>query len=139
MRLSWPQTAMNLAFDIAKYRSEDPYVKVGACIIKKNKDIVLGYNGAPANMQLDWSNRDERRKWVFHAEANALTRILPGEAILLAVTHIPCIDCLKDIKMKEIDTVYYSIRSEQYNPQMVEEIASIYKINLIKLDYVNIK
>ena len=139
MRLNWPQTAMNLAFDIAKYRSEDPYVKVGACIIKKNKDIVLGYNGAPANMQLDWSNRDERRKWVFHAEANALTRILPGEAILLAVTHIPCIDCLKDIKMKAIDTVYYSIRSEQYNPQMVEEIASIYKINLIKLDYVNIE
>ena len=35
-RLSWPETAMNLAFDIAKYRSEDPYVQVGAVIIKND-------------------------------------------------------------------------------------------------------
>ena len=26
IRLSWPETAINLAFKIAKYRSEDPWV-----------------------------------------------------------------------------------------------------------------
>jgi dCMP deaminase len=138
MRLTWAQTAMNLAFDIAKYRSEDPYVKVGACIIKKDKSIVLGYNGAPKGMNMDWSNRDERRKWVFHAESNVLNRILPAEAELLAVTHIPCVDCLKVIKQKEIDTVYYSIRSEQYSPAVVENMADMYQIKLIQLLYVTL-
>lgn len=135
MRLTWEQTAINLAFDIAKYRSQDPFVKVGACIIKKDKSILLGYNGAPRGMELDWSDRDERRKWVLHAESNVLNRILPGEAELLAVTHIPCIDCLKVIKQKEIDTVYYSIRSEQYSPNVVENIAGMFKIKLIQLNY----
>ena len=138
MRLTWEQTAINLAFDIAKYRSQDPFVKVGACIIKNDKSIVLGYNGAPTGMELDWSDRDERRKWVLHAESNVLNRILPGEAELLAVTHIPCIECLKVIKQKEIDTVYYSILSEQYNPTAVEEIAKIFQINLIQLNYVTV-
>lgn len=139
MRLTWAQTAMNLAFDIAKYRSEDPYVKVGACIIKKDKSIVLGYNGAPKGMNMDWSNRDERRKWVFHAESNVLNRILPAEAELLAVTHIPCVDCLKVIKQKEIDTVYYSIRSEQYSPAVVENMADMFQIKLIQLLYVTLQ
>lgn len=134
MRLSWPQTALNLAFNIAKYRSEDPYVKVGACIIKKDKSILLGYNGAPKGMQMDWSNRDERRKWVFHAESNVLNRVLPGETELLAVTHIPCSDCLKIVKQKEIKTVYYSIRSEQYNPSVVENMAKLFEIELIQMN-----
>ena len=139
MRLTWEQTALNLAFDIAKYRSEDPYVKVGACIIKKDKSILLGYNGAPKGMTMDWSNRDERRKWVFHAESNVLNRVLPGEAELLAVTHIPCVDCLKVIKQKEINTVYYSIRSEQYSPAIVENMAAMFQIKLIQLNYVNLQ
>ena len=31
-RLNWIDTAMNLAFDIAKYRSQDHHVQVGACV-----------------------------------------------------------------------------------------------------------
>jgi dCMP deaminase len=135
IRLSWEETALNLAFDIAKYRSEDPYVQVGACVIKHDNSIILGYNGAPKNMKLDWSNRDERRKWVFHAEANALDKVLPGDAKLIAVTHIPCNDCLKIIKRKEINTVYYSIESLQYDPDSVKEMAKLYNINLIQLRY----
>lgn len=137
MRLTWEQTALNLAFDIAKYRSEDPYVKVGACIIKKDKSIVLGYNGAPSGMTMDWTNRDERRKWVFHAESNVLNRILPGEAELLAVTHLPCIECLKVIKQKEINTVYYSIQIPQYNPEQVEQTAKLFNVELKQLHYTN--
>jgi deoxycytidylate deaminase len=139
MRLSWEQTAINLAFDIAKYRSEDPYVKVGACIIKQDNSIVLGYNGSPAGMVMDWSNRDERRKWVFHAESNVLNRILPGEAKLLAVTHMPCVECLKVIKQKEINTVYYSIRIPQYSPEVVDKMADMFQIKLIQLNYVTVQ
>ncbi len=132
-RLSWEKTALNLAFDIAKYRSEDPYIQVGACVLKNDNSIILGYNGAPSGMSLDWSNRDERRKWVFHAEANVLNRILPGETKLLAVTHMPCADCLKIIKQKEIDVVYYKLELEQYDPGKVKQIANIYNIKLVKL------
>lgn len=129
-RLSWEETAIKLAFNIAEYRSEDPYIQVGACIIKKDKSILLGYNGAPTDMNLDWSNRDERRKWVFHAEANVLNRVLPGETELLAVTHLPCIDCLKIIKQKDINTVYYSVELPQYNPELVKQLANTFNIKL---------
>jgi deoxycytidylate deaminase len=132
-RLSWEETALNLAFDIAKYRSEDPYIQVGACVLKNDNSIILGYNGAPSGMSLDWSNRDKRRKWIFHAEANVLNRILPGETKLLAVTHMPCSDCLKIIKQKEIDVVYYKLELEQYDPGKVKQIANIYNIKLVKL------
>lgn len=136
IRLSWAETAINLAFDIAKYRSEDPYVQVGACIIKKDKSILLGYNGAPKDMDMDWSNREERRKWVFHAEANVLNRVLPGETELLAVTHLPCVECLKVIKQKQIDTVYYSIVIPYYKPEQVFDMAEMFKIKLEQLSYV---
>lgn len=132
-RLSWEQTAINLAFDIAKYRSEDPFVQTGACLVKKNKEILLGYNGAPENMEMDWSSREERRKWVFHAEFNVLGRVLPGDSFLLAVTQIPCIECLKLIKRQQIEKVYYSIRSPQYSPEIVEQMAEMFKIELIQL------
>ena len=132
-RFSWAETALNLAFNIADYRSEDPFLQVGACVIKHDKSIVLGYNGAPSNMELDWSNRDERRKWVFHAEANVLNRVLPGEANFIAVTHLPCADCLKIIKQKEIKTVYYKSELQQCNPELVHSLAKQYQINLVQL------
>ena len=138
LRLTWAATAINLAFDIAKYRSEDPYCRVGACIIKKDKSILLGYNGAPKGMEMDWSNRDERRKWVFHAESNVLNRVLPGETELLAVTHLPCCDCLKIIKQKEIDTVYYSVIIPHYQPDQVFDMAKIFNIKLEQLAYTEI-
>ena len=131
-RLTWEETALHLAFDIAKYRSEDPYVQVGACIVKLDHSIILGYNGAPKDMDLDWSDRNERRKWVFHAESNVLNRVLPGEIKLLAVTHIPCADCLKIIKQKEIDNVYYALEVPQYDPETVKQLALKYHINLIR-------
>lgn len=133
-RLSWEETAIHLAFNIADYRSEDPYVQVGACIIKHDNSIILGYNGAPKGMAMDWSDRDARRKWVFHAEANVLNCVLPGETRLLAVTQIPCLDCLKIIKQKEINTVYYSLESEQYHPELVKDMALKYDIKLIKIN-----
>lgn len=132
-RLSWEQSALNLAFDIAKYRSEDPYIQVGACVVKKDNGIILGYNGAPKKMELDWGNRDERREWVLHAEANVLNLILPGEAKFLAVTHLPCRDCLKLIKQKEISEVYYHEELDNYNPEITKKTAKILNIQLIKL------
>lgn len=38
-RYSWEETALRLAFDIADYRSQDPYIQVGAVILKKRQII----------------------------------------------------------------------------------------------------
>lgn len=134
-RLDWPETAINLAHDIAEYRSEDPYVQVGAVIIKKDGSMFLGYNGAPSGVDIDWSNRDARRERVLHAEANVLNFVKPNEVELLACTHLPCKECLKMIAQKRIDKVYYSKELKGYDSSLTFNLAEEFGINIIKLNY----
>lgn len=130
-RLSWEQTCLRLAFDIAKYRSEDPYVQVGACALKKDgNNFVLGYNGALPKITIDWTNRDERRKRVIHAEANVLNRILPNEVALLALTHLPCPECMKVIGQKQIPKVIYCHEMEKYPNDLSKQLAREFNIDL---------
>ena len=136
-RQDWPTTAMHLAFEIANCRSEDPDRQIGAAIIKSNGDIVLGYNGAPKGVEIDWSNDEEKKPRVIHAEANALSRIQYGEAKFIAVTHLPCPVCMNVIKQKGVNDVYYSkiLASKAYDSGLAMQLAKDYKINLIHLDY----
>ena len=133
-RLTWAETAMSLAFDIAKYRSEDPYVQVGAVIIKKDGSMFLGYNGAPSGVDIDWSDRDARRERVLHAEANVLNFVKPNEVKLLACTHLPCKECLKTIAQKKVPEVFYSKTLEGYPAEVTLKLAEEFNINLTKLD-----
>ena len=132
-RLDWPSTAIKLAFDIAKYRSQDPYVQVGAVAIKHDGSLILGYNGAPSGIKIDWSNRSERRKRVLHAEANVLNFVKPNEVKLLATTHLPCPECIKTIRQKNIKEVYYSLILENYDNELVFRLAKEFKIELLKI------
>ena len=69
---------MKLA-EVASTRSEDPYVKVGAFVLRQDHSIGgIGYSGGPSGVEIDWSDRDTRRQYVIHAEANALRYISPG-------------------------------------------------------------
>ena len=133
-RLSWEDTAIHLAFDIADYRSEDPYVQVGAVIIKHDHSIVLGYNGAPPKIEIDWSDRDERRKRVVHAEENALDNIKYGEAKLMAVTAMPCEKCMVKIANKGIKRVFYSLKLVGYNNDFAQQLAKEFGIELVQVD-----
>ena len=132
-RLNWAQTAINLAYDIAKYRSEDPYVQVGACIIKKDKSMLLGYNGAPSGVDIDWANRDKRRARVLHAEANVLNFVKPNEVELLACTHLPCTECLKVIAQKQIDKVYFAEYLDNYDSDATIDLANEFGIELSQI------
>ena len=132
-RLNWAETAMKLAYDIANYRSEDPYVQVGACIIKKDKSMLLGYNCAPSGVDIDWSNRDKRRARVLHAEANVLNFVKPDEVELLACTHLPCTECLKVIAQKKIKEVYFSEFLYNYDSDLTINMAEEFGINLIHM------
>lgn len=133
-RLSWEETCLKLAFNIADYRSEDPYIQVGACALKKDGNtIVLGYNGALPKHEIDWSNRDERRKRVIHGEANVLNRILPNEVDFLAVTHLCCPECIKTIAYKNIKKVIYSQELNGYDNDLTKQLAKEFGIELIKM------
>lgn len=110
--LDWDHYALLLA-NVAAMKSKDPWKKVGCCLLRSDNSIAsVGFNGFPAGMEEDWSDRDRRRMFVCHAEQNALRYITPGEASTAASTLLPCNDCLKSLASYGIKKVIYS---EVYN------------------------
>jgi len=132
-RLSWERYALSLA-SVAALRSEDPYVKVGACLLRHDKSVAgLGYNGAPPSININWKDRDERRKRVVHAEVNALRYVSPAECFLLACTHLPCNDCLRMIAAYGIKKVVYdNVYERDYSSLNLSKEFDIELINVVK-------
>lgn len=110
-RLTWDQYAVQLA-KVAALRSPDPYKKVGACALdSKNRVIGVAYNGLISNFEPPvnfWDNRDERRKYVVHAEANLLSLFKRNKCKLLACTLLPCSACATLIAAHGIRKVVYN-------------------------------
>jgi len=134
-RLTWDRYALNIA-ETASARSEDPYQKVGACALNKERMVVgVGYNGLASGKSPDsefWSDRDARRKYMIHAEANCLSLFKKNEADLIAVTLLPCSYCATMIAAYGIKNVIYK---EIYkNDQSAFDIFLFYGINLVRLD-----
>lgn len=134
-RFDWPETAMLLAHSFADSRSQDIHTQVGACIINEDSSVLLGYNGAPPGIELDWSDREGRRPYVLHAESNVLDLAKPGSVKLMAVTHLPCSECLKRIAKYRIKTVYYVHRKyKSADATKSLKMAKFLGINLIQID-----
>lgn len=132
-RATWPEIAMSLAQQAADQRCQDPYVQVGACCLRHDNSVAsVGYNGPPPKVEIDWSNRDARRKRMLHAEANCLRYVRPGEGKLLAVTVIPCLSCLSLIDSWGIKEVYYKNEWTGAEPDIFT-IAKEFGISLEKL------
>ena len=133
-RISWEDYALKLACT-ASERSEDPYKKVGACALDyNNRGLGVGYNGVAAGVCVDpefWEDRDARRPFMIHAEANCLSLFKAGDCKLLAVTLLPCSACATTIAAYRIPTVVYK---EVYDKdQKALEIFDFYNINCVKL------
>ena len=129
--MTWEKYAYNLA-EVAASKSKDPWVKVGTCLLRNDNSVAsLGYNGFPAGMQEDWSNRDERRRYVVHSEINALRYIKPNECYLAATTLLPCNDCLKSLASYGIKKIVYG---EVYHldPSTLE-LATKFGIELVSI------
>lgn len=129
-RLSWEETALRLAFDVARYRVQDPWVQVGCVIMKKDKSFILSYNGGPSGVDIDWSDRTERRKRILHAESNGCNFIKPGEAEFLACTALSCPECIKLIKQKRIARIIYRDELPGYNNEFSKILAKEFNIIL---------
>ena len=68
----------------AALRSEDPYRKVGAAALDAdNRVIGTAYNGLYPGFKAQdtfWASRDERQKYMLHAEINLCSLFRRGEA-----------------------------------------------------------
>jgi dCMP deaminase len=134
-RISFAELAINVAKECAK-RSEDLHKKVGCCIMNKEGRILsTGYNGLLPKVNMDynfWLDRDLRRKYVIHAEINALSRIKREEQPhILATTLLPCSACASNIASYGIKKVIYN--EEYLLDKGALDIFKFYNIEIIKI------
>lgn len=135
-RLTIPEYAMALAH-VASLRSEDPYRKVGAVAIDfDNRVIGTAYNGLAPGYDASaefWSDRDERRKYMLHAEVNLCSLFTRGNVKLVACTTKPCTSCMQMLCAYGVKEVYYR---DDYPESEADAIAQRYSISLFQLlDY----
>jgi len=133
-RMSWDKYGLEIA-KAASCRSEDPYLKVGACVLRGDRSIIsIGYNGAAPGVDIPWGDRDARRGFVIHAEVNALRYCTPDQTKggYLYVTHHPCSECIKVIASYGITYVMYSdlIDAEVYDLSSITQLAKSFNISL---------
>ena len=134
-RISFIEAAIETA-RIWSSRSEDPYKKVGVCILNKDGRVLsVGYNGLLSKFNINqdfFSNRDNRRKYMIHAEINALSLVKRGDQPhLLASTLLPCSSCATNIVAYCVKSVVYS--EEYEKDSTAKEIFKFYNIELIKI------
>ncbi len=115
--LSWDEVFMATT-KLYAMRSKDPNTQVGACIVKNNRILSIGYNGAPNGMSDDvfpWNreggNLDTKYFFVVHAERNAILNYRGSrkdfEGATIYVDLFPCNECAKEIIQVGITEVVY--------------------------------
>lgn len=135
----WPAWAAKIAL-AASERSDHPNAdeRVGACAVSFDRTcIYVGYNGPPAGIDIDWSDREQRKTMVIHAEVNCLRQCNPGEVEFIVVTLRPCISCLTNIAACKVRKVYYL--TEYAKDQNAHAAAAKMGIELVHLKLVNEK
>ena len=133
-RISWEEYAIEIA-KVTSLRSEDPYQKVGACALNsQNMVIGVGYNGLASGKDVwptFWDDRNERRKYMIHAESNCLSLCKKGEVKMLASTLLPCSYCATMIAAYGVKKVVYCDLYEKDDKAI--DIFSFYEIPLERL------
>ena len=112
--ISWDEYFMGVA-ELSAMRSKDPNSQVGACIVRDNKILSLGYNGMPIGCGDDiipWGREGEnlntKYMYVCHSELNAILNAgkdLHGSTMY--VTLYPCNECAKAIIQSGIKKVIF--------------------------------
>jgi dCMP deaminase len=135
MRISWNKYALNLAIEASK-RSEDPYRKVGACALSfDNRVLGVAYNGLVSGKNVRknfWKDRNQRRRYMIHAETNLLSLFERGECRLIACTLLPCSYCARMICAWGIPEVIY--KEEYDNDAEGLKIFKFYNVKVKKAD-----
>lgn len=115
--LSWDEYFMGIAL-LSAMRSKDPNTQVGACVVKNNRILSIGYNGTPNGFDdktfpwgRDGNPLDTKYLFVCHAEMNAISNFEGIKKELenskLYVTLFPCNECAKLVIQNGIKEVIY--------------------------------
>ena len=115
--LSWDEYFMGVSI-LSSKRSKDPNTQVGACIVKNNKILSIGYNGTPNGFNdecFPWARSGDALEtkylYVCHAEMNAIANFEGSKSSLngakLYVTLFPCNECAKLIVQNGIKEIIY--------------------------------
>jgi len=120
MTIDWNNYFMEICNVVAK-KATCPRKSVGAVVVKNNRIISTGYNGAPKGMKhcLDVGCKMVNKHCVrvVHAEMNAL--LFAGreaEGAELYCTCLPCEICMKLAIQAGIKRIYYM---EEYNKESI--------------------
>ncbi|SFG87042.1 dCMP deaminase [Desulfotomaculum arcticum] len=146
-RPSWDSYFMEITTVVAS-RSTCLRRKVGAIIVRDNRILTTGYNGAPAGLRhcleigclresqgIPSGERHELCRGL-HAEQNALIQAaLHGISIAggtFYVTHQPCVLCAKMIANAGIKTIVYQ---GDYPDKLALEMLAEAGVELKKMDF----
>lgn len=98
MTNKWDLRFLEMAQLISTW-SKDPSTKVGSVITDKNHKVVsIGYNGLPSSIpdyQSILENREEKYKFIIHAETNAILTANTSVKGCTVYTYpfLPCTNC----------------------------------------------
>lgn len=149
-RPSWDEYFLLLAFNVS-LRSEDPDIKHGAIIVNQYNHIIgTGYNGpikGADNSVIPFSIRDEKRKWMIHAEENAMLNVTQssserGDKCRIYITGQPCNNCLQrmvnfGIKKIVIADRIGSITENEETVSMKQQIIRMSRIEVARVPISN--
>lgn len=110
----YPLEILQLLKKVAAEHSDDPKTFVGAAIVRlpcvEGSDMVIGTNKFPIRGVFDKNNKEEKNKYILHAEVVAALRIPDswrGKPCICIVTHAPCSNCAKVLAAVGADHIYY--------------------------------
>lgn len=130
-RLSIIEWALRIA-EVTAQRSEDPHRRVGAVAVNhENRIVATAYNGLMPkfDVQMDfWEDRDDRLRFMIHAEQNLCSLFKRGEVKFVALTTQPCSSCLLSLLASGVKEVFY--REPYDRDGKSTEIARFYGILL---------
>ena len=147
-RLDIHEYYMNIAVQVS-LRSTCMRRKVGAVIVKDNRILSTGYNGAPSGLPncIDNCERCYRSAhnipsgqmldmcYAVHSEQNAIMNALKtGEDLKGAVLYVntyPCVTCFKLSVQSGIKEVYYI---DEYENEFTKQMAKEAGVKLVQLD-----
>ena len=139
--MKWDRRYLELAQFVSSW-SKDPSTKVGAVIVSPaNRVISLGFNGLPPYVPdnpetLD--NREEKYKWIIHAEQNALLTAkqdLTGSTIY-TFPFGPCSQCSSAIIQAGIMRVVFPKCQDSRWSDKIEESKKFFSLaNVEVLEY----
>ena len=117
--------------------SNRPYCGKGYIYLLE-KDKIIPSNPYPSwtlDVNDEWQapvpmpNDGNRYYW----DENLLNWIKPGEIEFIAVTHLPCSECIKAISQKEIKRVIYRGLLPNYNNELTLTLAKEFGIEMVQI------